>query len=241
MLSIIIPTLNEESVIRETLENITQCQLPHEVIVSDGGSRDKTADISREILGTDKVLVYSGEKRQTIAGGRNAGAAIAKGDMLVFIDADITIPDPTTFFTKALTYFEKDERLVAITVRVKVLPEFATFLDRLIFGTLFYVFAFQNNITGNGAAAGEFQMIRKSAFEKVRGYNELLVAAEDMDMLSRLTKLGRVRSVGDLTVYHTGRRAHKIGWPKLLSQWAGNTYSMWFHGRAKSEVWEEVR
>src|SRR5205085_1564372 len=86
MISIIIPTLNEAKIIGSTLRTLAATlTLPHEVIVSDGGSSDRTAELAAPYATT--VVVYSGTGRQTIGEGRNEGAKLAAGDFLVFLDA----------------------------------------------------------------------------------------------------------------------------------------------------------
>ncbi|MEI6711131.1 MAG: glycosyltransferase [bacterium] len=69
MISFIIPTLREASVIEKTLLWISQYNGEKEIIISDGGSDDGTIEIARKY--TDKIIVYKGEKRQTIGMGRN--------------------------------------------------------------------------------------------------------------------------------------------------------------------------
>jgi glycosyltransferase involved in cell wall biosynthesis len=81
MISIIIPTLNEAKIIESTLRTLTATlTLPHEVIVSDGGSSDRTTELASPYANT--VVVFSGEGRQTIGEGRNDGAKAAAGDFL---------------------------------------------------------------------------------------------------------------------------------------------------------------
>ena len=84
-------------------------------------------------------------------------------------------------------------------------------------------------------------MIKTEAFNKLHGFDERLVAAEDFDMFHRLCRLGQTRSEPTLTVFHTSRRAHKVGWPRLLYSWFMN----WLHAtvlkRAWSSEWEEIR
>ena len=77
--------------------------------------------------------------------------------------------------------------------------------------------------------------------QKIGGFNEKFVAGEDHDLFQRLTKVGRTRFIKGLTVYHTGRRAHKIGWPRLLSIWLGNVFSFIFLKRSMSKEWKEIR
>jgi rSAM/selenodomain-associated transferase 2 len=81
--SVIIPTLNEESCLAETLERLRE-QRPCEVIVADGGSRDATCRLA---AAADR-LVHGppGRARQM-----NLGAAHARGDVLLFLHADCTL------------------------------------------------------------------------------------------------------------------------------------------------------
>jgi GT2 family glycosyltransferase len=113
--------------------------------------------------------------------------------------------------------------------------------DRLIFGYMNILHKVLNNILRIGAAPGEFQMIRAEAFKKVGGYNEALMAGEDYDMFRRLRKIGRTYCSNDLVCYHTGRRAHAIGWPRLLTQWAMNNLSTVFFKKSVSSEWKEIR
>lgn len=240
MISIIIPTLNEESVIEKTLTSLrSKLTIPHEIIISDGHSKDRTAEIARKYA--DKVIVYAGEKRQTIAEGRNDGAKAGKGEFLVFMDADCTIKDPDPFFDKILKHFGRDPKLVAVNVAIRVLPEFETPADWVVFNLFNDYLWFVNDILHIGMSAGEFQMIRKEVFDRLGGYDPKLVASEDVDLFSRLSKVGCVRYEKGLVIYHTGRRAHKIGWPKLLSLWFLNTVSMMFRRRAFVKEWKPIR
>ncbi len=80
-LSIIIPTLNEASVIRAAVERAWRLN-PCEVIVSDGGSRDGTTGLAND-AGAVVVTGSAGRGLQL-----NAGAAVATGDLLLFLHAD---------------------------------------------------------------------------------------------------------------------------------------------------------
>ncbi|PRC45228.1 hypothetical protein C6A85_96215, partial [Mycobacterium sp. ITM-2017-0098] len=96
MISFIIPTLNEQATIEQTLLGLTAYSGEHEIIVSDGNSIDGTVEICRRY--TDTVIVHDEPRRQTIAEARNVGAAAASGDHLVFLDADVLVPDIDDFF-----------------------------------------------------------------------------------------------------------------------------------------------
>ncbi|WDQ19548.1 TIGR04283 family arsenosugar biosynthesis glycosyltransferase [Rhodopirellula sp. P2] len=86
LLSVIVPTLNEERCIEQTLSRIVGH--PNvEVIVADGGSKDATIEISRR-MGAAVVPANPGRGRQM-----NAGAALASGDALLFLHADTQLPE----------------------------------------------------------------------------------------------------------------------------------------------------
>ena len=165
MISFIIPTLREESVIEKTLTWLSTYTGEKEIIISDGRSDDKTLEIARKY--TDKIIVYEGTKRQTIGMGRNLGASIASGEYLVFFDADMVVPDPDKFFATAISTLNKTKKAVALTAFMRVLPEFETWEDRIIFGGLNYLYVILNNILHIGGASGEFQMVRAEAFHTV--------------------------------------------------------------------------
>ncbi|HUC88695.1 MAG TPA: glycosyltransferase [Candidatus Paceibacterota bacterium] len=240
MISIIIPTLNEEKVIEKTLASLRKLiNVPYEIIISDGKSTDKTVEIAKKYA--DHVVEYKGQNRQTIAQGRNDGAKAARGDFLVFLDADCVIPDSNEFFSQALRNFNEKKGIIALTGNIRVLKQYETLADRLVFLYMNSFFRFANNVLHKGQAPGEFQMIRKSAFESVHGFREDLVAGEDVDMFLRLSKIGSTFFDKNLTVFHTGRRAHKIGWPRLLWMWFMNSMHVSIFNKSKSKEWTAIR
>jgi len=239
VISFIIPTRNEEKALERTLVALSAYTGPKEIIVSDGNSTDATLDIARSYA--DQVIVHAGPVRQNIAQGRNAGAFAARGDILVFLDADVIIDDIDAFFERALARFE-DERVSALTVTCRVFPEDETFMDWLVFGAVLPLsFYIQNNLLRTGGSTGEFQMVRASAFANVGGYDEGLVTTEDIDLFWRLAKHGRTLFPLDLAVHHTGRRAHIVGWPKLLRDWAVDFVSAILFRRSVTQEWEVIR
>lgn len=238
MISLVIPTFNEEKVIEGTLKKLKEGLrgIPHEIIVSDAKSSDRTIQIAKRY--TDRVVV---EKKKTIARGRNLGALAARGEYLVFIDADVEIPRPSIFFKKAVSFFEKDKKLAALTAFLKVFPEKATLADKFFFSLVNIYHSLSNNVFGVGSASGEFQMIKTSAFRRVGGYREDLTVSEDNELFQRLSKVGRTRISPSLLVFHSGRRAHTLGWPRLLFEWLKNMFSLLFRRKSSSQEWEAIR
>jgi glycosyltransferase involved in cell wall biosynthesis len=239
MISFVVPTLNEVLTIEQTLRSLAGFSGKREIVVSDGNSRDGTLELCRKYA--DTVVVHDGSSRQTIAMARNLGAAAAQGDYLVFVDADVVIPDIDAFFSTALEEFRGRPGLVAITCKYRVFPESSTFADRYVFTMLGVQFFLQNNVFGIGGSGGEFQMIAADAFRRVGGFDERLTASEDMDLFRRLSKTGKTRFVNDLKVFHTGRRAHAVGWPKLIASWFANSVTVFLFRKSTSKEWKEIR
>ena len=87
MFSVIIPTLDEAETIVPTLTGLQAERGPDvELIVVDGGSRDATLDLARPF--SDHIITA----RRGRASQMNAGAAIARGDVLLFVHADTQLP-----------------------------------------------------------------------------------------------------------------------------------------------------
>lgn len=86
MLSIIIPTLNEQEYLPKLLESIKKQDFTgeYEVIVADAGSKDGTLSIAKSY----GCIITSGGLP---AKGRNEGAKLAKGDILLFLDSDVIL------------------------------------------------------------------------------------------------------------------------------------------------------
>lgn len=239
MISIIIPTLNEEKILEKTLVSLKEFHGDYEIIISDGRSTDKTTEIARRF--TDKVIIYDGTTRQTIGMGRNLGASIASGEYYVFIDADVFIPDINNFFTKIIQNFKKNNKLVGLGVFFDVNPEVATKSDKFFLWFFNWMFYILNNIFHYGALSGEFQFVKADIFKKLGGYNEKLVAGEDNEFFRRLSKVGQTRIDHTLSIFHPLRRAHKMGWLPLIKLWTINSITMIFFKKSWSNVWEEVR
>jgi len=87
MISIIIPTLNEEKALPETLRRVFEQDGEIEVILIDGGSEDQTLAIARQF---PNVTILSAKRGR--ASQMNAGAALAKGEWLLFLHADAILP-----------------------------------------------------------------------------------------------------------------------------------------------------
>lgn len=239
LISFIIPTLREEQFLERTLHNLTSLQLPYEVIISDGGSQDTTLDIARRY--TDKIVVWEQPRRQTFGEAKNVGATLATGEFLVFIDADVLIPSPQSFFEEMLAAFNKNPKLVGMTVPLKPWPENHSWIDAFFSAPLNWFYIISNNIFHSGNSSGEFQMMRADSFQKAGGFGEHLAAGEDNEMFRRLATFGRTLSYYKLCVRHSLRRPHKLGWLRTYGIWIKNGLSVAFRNKAAYKEWSVVR
>ena len=157
------------------------------------------------------------------------------------MDSDCVIEKMNESLTHAIALFEKDAKLVALTGKIGVIPELETFGDKIVYSIFNLVHRIKNNILHMGEAAGKFQMIRRTAFLQVNGYREDLVTREDGDMFNRLAKIGRTYYDPSIVIRHTGRRAHQIGWPKLLSIWMIETFWVMTFNKSRVKIWKDIR
>ena len=241
MLSIIMPTYNEEKLIATTLGTIkSTLTLPHEIIVSDGGSTDRTVELAQPFA--SKIVTASGPGRPTVSQGRNDGAKAAEpGEFYIFLDADCAIPEPDKFFTRAVSRFAADPKLVGLSGCVRSFPDEETIGDRIVFGTANLGLRFSNNVLNRGHAFGAFQMIRQDAFRQLGGYRAELVTIEDADMFRRLSKIGRTRIDSRLVVLHSRRRNTKISWPRQIAMWLVNSFFVIVCKRSFTKEWRAIR
>lgn len=91
-ISIIIPVFNEEYFLQNTLEQFkNDSQI--EIIIVDGGSQDRTREIATQLSLENNRIKLVTEKNLGRANQMNCGAALAKGDILLFLHADTFLPD----------------------------------------------------------------------------------------------------------------------------------------------------
>ncbi len=208
-----------------------------EVIVSDGGSTDRTLEIAHRLA--HKVVENQDRVRQTISIGRNAGAAQAAGDVLVFLNADTLISDVDRFFVTLKAEIETPE-VVALTCSVLVFPQEERLID-VLFHRFYNWFFYMMNRVGMAMGRGECHIIKRPVFEEVGGYATGIAAGEDYDMFRRLQKVGKVKFLNDLVVYESPRRYRQFGYAYVTASWFLNFLSVFFLHRSISDQWKPVR
>jgi glycosyltransferase involved in cell wall biosynthesis len=241
--SVIIPTKNEAKYIGNTLK-VWQAlwdQYQLEVIVSDAGSRDGTSEVVEQwmLQYPDRIKWTQPEGRQNIAIGRNAGARLAQGDILFHTDADMRLADPAAFFAAAELVFAQPDQ-VAATAPIWVYPEEADWKDRLYHrmmnGIIHLTFKLKVFL-----GKGECQLVRRSAFEQIEGYDENLIAGEDCNLFFRLSQIGKLTFMRDQSVFHSPRRFRQMGYMKVSWVYLREGISLIFLGRSFVKEWVPTR
>ncbi len=240
LISIVIPTLQEEKIITRTLTQFSPVlreQFNLEIIVSDGGSTDKTITLAAKLA--DKVIIHNEKEIQNISIGRNRGAQDAKGEIIIFINADVVIEDTQKFFLKILEVI-KDRMIVGATCNVNIYPEEQHCGDR-VFHNFYNGYFWLLNLFGMGAGRGECHIVRKEIFERVKGYNPKFAAGEDYDLFLRMQKFGKIKFIRTLTVFESPRRFRKYGYLWITILWFLNAISVLIFHRSLVDHWKPIR
>jgi rSAM/selenodomain-associated transferase 2 len=189
VISIIIPTLDEESSLPALLDAIGQQRAAHEVIVVDGGSRDRTLEVARN---SGARTLVSGSGR---GAGLSAGAAAARGNVLFFLHADCTLaPGALDRINEALA---TNANVIGGNFRL-VFDGDTDFSRRL---TLFCA-----SIRLLGFYYGDSGIfVRRSVYQALGGFRPIPVM-EDWDFVHRLERFGRTCCIKDPPLVTSSRR-----------------------------------
>ena len=199
-LSVVVPTLNEEEHVGRVLFDIArQTRKPEEVIVVDGRSADGTARVV-ERFGGAKLL----SRAPSVAGQRNLGGRWATGDVLVFLDADVRLPEG--FFEDFLRSFEARKLDVACALYVP--PSDSTTAIKTIHLVLNGMFVLLQKVLASGS--GQCIAVRRGIFLGSRGFDTSLAWAEDVELIRRLSKKYRF-GVIPRRVFVSDQRFRKYG------------------------------
>lgn len=240
-ISVIIPVYKEEKILEKTLKLYSpelRRKYNFELIISDGGSKDKTVEIAKKYA--DKIVVHNEKRRQTIAEGRNMGAEVAKGETLVFINADTFPVDIEDFFSHILNWTNNKRKFGALACYVSAFPEEEQLKDKIFYNLHNSYVNFLNKL-GLGMGRGECQVVRKDVFSTSGKYNSLLVAGEDFDLYRRIAKVSKIKFDKRIHVYESPRRFRSYGYIKTLFYWLVNSITVMMFNRSASKEWEAIR
>ena len=233
-LSFVVPAYNEEVMLGETLRVLSASARslgePFELIVVDDGSIDATAAIA----GAHGAEVLRVELHR-ISAVRNAGARVARGELLVFVDADTLVPPATL----AQMLDAVSRGAVGGGARVQLdshgLPRWARALSA--FGCWL---VYRLRIAG-----GCFIFVRRAAFDAAGGFDERYFASEEIHLGQALKKIGRftlvtapvlssgrkLRLFSGWQLLRHGLRFAARGWPALRHR---EGLEFWYDGRREA-------
>jgi len=176
-ISFIIPVLDGEKDIGQCLDHIIKEMAGNdEIIVVDNGSADNTIKIV-ERYEKAKVLSFP---EATIAGLRNRGARIARGDTLAFIDADCLVCGG---WRQAVASVMNDKN-IKVTGSICDIPSSATWIEKAWWSLRSSV-----RMKVNYIASANF-IIDRGVFNEVSGFDEDLTTDEDSEICVRVIKSG---------------------------------------------------
>jgi len=206
-LSVVIPAYNEEKLLGVTLEHLRAALAPCETrgyaaeqVVVDNASGDRTAAIA---AAHGARVVF--EPVRQIARARNAGAAQARGEWLLFLDADSW---PDAALVEAMLRCLESGRVVGggSTIRVNGVP-----------ASLVWMAPLWNGLSrALRWAAGSFLFCRADAFHAVGGFDLSFYVAEEIDLSRRLKRWGAARGQGFVVLHRS---------PLLTSERKASLYS----------------
>jgi glycosyltransferase involved in cell wall biosynthesis len=196
--SIIIPAKNEERVIGTCLQHIADLDFradDFEVILADNGSTDRTVEIFRSW--SDRLNLSAVERPDvSIAALRNAAAAISRGKLLGFLDADCLVP--RNWLKDAEDFLEgADAKIVGAHFRI---PNDSTWIARCWFDDEHSNRAGETSYVPSGDL-----LVSRSTFDRIGGFDESLQTNEDYEFCQRAKRAGfSVYSFPQLEVIHLG-------------------------------------
>jgi len=224
MISIIIPTLNEEKYLPLTLGEIKkQSFTDYEIIVADAGSTDKTIEIAKSF---DCKITGGGLP----AKGRNEGVKIAQGDLLLFMDAD-NISIPRNFLKQLIGEFERRNLdCAAFPIFIK-----GDRLDSFLYGIYNLWAEISQSFMPH---AFNSMIIRKEIHQEIRGFDEDIKLAEDHAYIRKAAKTSKFGFIRTAPMMTSNRRFEKEGRLKGYLKYIFAGAYMFLFGNIKTDVFK---
>ncbi len=200
-ISVVIPAYNEEKYLPLTLKALQNQLHPNfdfEIIVADANSEDKTVEIAKE-FGAKVIIV----PKINPATARQRAVEISQGEIIACIDADTIVPQD---HLKNLVWeFAKDPQAVGLSGLIEGSGgrPWLNFLYKV--GNNF--FSKLNYLLGRTGFQGQSFAFKKSAFQKIGGFNTQLHTGEDFDLGIRMSRVGKVKFINKTFGISSTRRA----------------------------------
>ncbi len=200
-LSVVIPVYNGGDAFKSCLESIgLSLRAPNEVIVVADGDTDGSCRAAEAFGATVRRLPAPGGP----ARARNIGAGIASGDIIFFMDADVTLHPDTLGSVEH--QFQQQPELAALIGSYDDAPGVDNFLSQ--YKNLFHHYTHQISSEDASTFWGACGAIRRSVFQAVGGFDERYTkpCIEDIELGYRLKRAGHaIRLCKDIQVKHLKR------------------------------------
>ncbi len=229
--SVIIPTLNEEMYLPHLLHDLErQNKKNFEIIVVDAHSTDKTLD---QISNFSRLpITVLNSKKRNVSYQRNLGAQHAKGNYLIFLDADANIP--VSFIRTVEKEINKHKYLIFIP---SISPQPYTYEDHLLFSFANMLIEASQYLSKPMSAGGSI-IIWNDYFHFIGGFNDHLFIAEDHEILQRAKKSGiNTKFLRDITVKFSMRRMQREGRLKVFSKYALAILILLSKGKIENKIY----
>ena len=223
MISIIIPTLNEEDYLPFLLESIKRQNFNnYEIIVADNNSKDRTVEIAKSFGCRIAGGGLPGK-------GRNEGAKIAKGKVFLFLDAD-NFCSSRDFLGKLIFGFKKKKLGVA---------SFPLFLAGNNFDKFAYlIYNYWVRLTQKFLPyATNAILVKREIFEKIKGFDEAVTMGEDHEFVRRASKVGKFGFVNTEPLLTSCRRFEADGRLKTYPKFLIANFHMLFAPKIRSDIY----
>lgn len=221
--SFVVPAYNEAHYIRFLLQSIFEHARGYdsEVIVVDNASTDNTVEVVKKSFPQVKIVF---EKNKGTGFARNAGAAHANGDIIIFFDSDIVMSH--FWIPTMLSLFNSDKNLVAVSGPYYHLglARWQRFFEKAYYylGIIPHQWFFSRVMRKGGILIGGNIAVRKKIFNEVGGFDPALTFWGDDTMLAkRLIKKGNIVFSNKLFVYASSRRIMRSDAPWYKNAWIG--------------------
>lgn len=204
--SIIIPTLNEAKYLPHLLTNLTNQTFPDfEIIIVDGKSTDKTVALAQAFQTKLKLKIITSPTRHVCV-QRNLGAQHASADVLIFSDADNSLPP---YFLQGIKYRWESEKVDLLSCWLK--PDILSPQNKAVAQAINTFLELQNNVKPSYLLESFF-VVNAQIFSKIGGFAEDIDYAEGKSLISRVYQFGfRSKVVRDPTYTFSFRRFRKYG------------------------------
>lgn len=229
-ISVIIPTLNEEKYLERCLFSLRDQDFNgnYEIIVGDSYSEDGTIEIAKKYA--DKIVLI--DKKGSASYGRNAGARVARGDILVFLDADTY---SSRNLLSEISRVFSNPKIIAATG-----PAFfdhTRYITKQYFLLDFYKILLKIK---KPFFSGVFTVIRKDVFFRIGGWPEDIFPGEEIEFSRKLWNIkGKFAWLSDVFILVSSRRLKKFGFLGMAKRYWERYLRSKKHKRP--EEWEIIR